>query len=66
LSTQNAPFHRVFAIPRRISGLDIILLSADFTVMALALALNYDTEFSGWPIAVILLLTAVCPTLRSA
>jgi hypothetical protein len=38
--------------------------SADFIVMALALALNYDTDFSGWPIAIILLLTAVFPTLR--
>ena len=36
-------------------------LFADAVVLALALVLNYDEGFSGWPISNILLLTAVCP-----
>ena len=36
------------------------VLFADAAVLSLALVLNYDEGFSGWPISNILLLTAVC------
>ena len=33
----------------------------DVVVLSLALVLNYDEGFSGWPLANILMLTAACP-----
>ena len=59
-----APFRRIFGIPRRPGRLDTPLERsfADTLVLALALVLNYDEGFSGWPIANILMLAAVRPT----